>query len=105
MLVLEMIMNEGLVIDRFSFPPLLKAAAKALALFEGKTLHGLGLKLGFCSDPFVQTALVGMYGSCEQIQDARLVFDKMSHRDVVTWTIMIDGYVFCLLKLVCCLFN
>ncbi|KAL3505934.1 hypothetical protein ACH5RR_031316 [Cinchona calisaya] len=92
LLVLQVLLNKGLVIDRFSFPPLFKAAAKASALFEGKTVHGLGLKLGFCSDPFVQTALVGMYASCNKIQEARVVFDKMSHRDVVAWTIMIDGY-------------
>lgn len=33
-----------------------------------------------------------MYAACGRIMDARLVFDKMSHRDVVTWNIMIDGY-------------
>lgn len=91
LLVFESIINKGLVIDRFVFPPLLKAASKAFALCEGKTIHGLASKFGFDSDPFVQTALVGMYASCKQIQDARLVFDKMSYRDVVTWTIMIDG--------------
>lgn len=79
-------------VDRFSFPPLLKAAARGFALREGVELHGLVCKLGFDSDPFVQTALLGMYASCGQIQDARLVFDKMSHRDIVTWDIMIDGY-------------
>ena len=36
--------------------------------------------------------LVRMYSGCGRIMEARLVFDKMSHRDVVTWSIMIDGY-------------
>ncbi|KAL0367377.1 UNVERIFIED_CONTAM: Pentatricopeptide repeat-containing protein [Sesamum radiatum] len=79
-------------IDRFSFPPLLKAASKAMALSEGKMIHGLVAKLGFDSDPFVETALVGMYAACGLISEARLVFDKMSYKDVVSWTIMIDGY-------------
>ncbi|KAL0434138.1 UNVERIFIED_CONTAM: Pentatricopeptide repeat-containing protein [Sesamum latifolium] len=78
-------------IDRFSFPPLLKAASKAMALSEGKMIHGLAAKLGFDSDPFVETALVGMYAACGLISEARLVFDKMSYKDVVSWTIMIDG--------------
>ncbi|KAM3248986.1 pentatricopeptide repeat-containing protein [Capsicum annuum] len=55
-------------------------------------IHGLGCKLGFDDDPFVQTALLGMYANCGKIEDARLVFDKMSQRDIVTWDIMIDGY-------------
>ena len=80
--------------DRFTFPPLLKAVSKASALAEGMEIHGLAAKLGFDSDPFVETGLVGMYAACGRILEARLVFDKMSHRDVVTWSIMIDGYGF-----------
>lgn len=77
--------------DRFSFPPLLKAATKSLSLSEGKVIHGLAVKLGYDSDPFVETALVGMYAACGLISEARLMFDKMPHKDVVTWNIMIDG--------------
>ncbi|KAL5849801.1 hypothetical protein ACOSQ3_007856 [Xanthoceras sorbifolium] len=86
---------EGLDVNRFSFPPLLKAAARIEGLFEGMQVHGLGAKLGFDSDPFVQTSLVGMYAACGRVDDARLMFDKMSHRDVVTWSIMFDGYGNC----------
>ncbi|GFP86529.1 pentatricopeptide repeat-containing protein at4g14820 [Phtheirospermum japonicum] len=84
--------NKAFPIDRFCFPPLLKAASKSVALSEGKMIHGLSEKLGYVADPYVETALVGMYAACGLISDARLLFDKMSHRDVVTWTIMIDGY-------------
>lgn len=61
---------------------------------EGKEIHGFGCKLGFDSDPFVQTGLIGMYLGCGRLLESRLVFDKMSYRDVVTWSIMIDGYGF-----------
>ncbi|KAL1561761.1 pentatricopeptide repeat-containing protein [Salvia divinorum] len=84
--------NKFFPIDRFSFPPLLKAASRALSLSEGKMIHGLAAKLGFETDPFVQTALMGMYAACGLISEARTVFDKMPQRDVVTWNIMIDGY-------------
>lgn len=78
--------------DRYSFPAVLKAAGKTQALEEGREIHGLAKKMGFDSDPFVQTGLVRMYAGCGRILDARLVFDKMSQRDVVAWSIMIDGY-------------
>lgn len=84
--------NKAFPVDRYSFPPLLKAASKSMALSEGKMVHGLASKMGFDCDPFVETALVGMYASCGQISEARMLFDKMSYRDVVTWNIMIDGY-------------
>ncbi|KAK2980608.1 hypothetical protein RJ640_011416 [Escallonia rubra] len=90
--VFERMRREGLGVDRFSFPSLLKASARVSGLSEGMELHGLAAKMGFDSDPFVQTALVGMYAACGEIRDARQMFDKMSHRDIVTWNTMIDGY-------------
>lgn len=91
----EWMRREGLSLDRFSFPPLLKAVSRATDLVQGMEIHGLASKLGFSSDPFVQTGLVRMYAVCGQIMEARLVFDKMSHRDVVAWSIMIVGYGYC----------
>ncbi|GKV42448.1 hypothetical protein SLEP1_g49852 [Rubroshorea leprosula] len=90
--VYQRLRKDGVGIDRFSFPPLLKAATRVSALAEGRELHGLVFKLGFDSDPFIQTGLVGMYSACLRISEARLVFDKMSHQDIVVWNIMIDGY-------------
>ncbi|CAA2935391.1 pentatricopeptide repeat-containing At4g14820 [Olea europaea subsp. europaea] len=84
--------EKGFQIDRFTFPTLLKTASKGGMHSEGKMMHGLASKLGFDSDPFVETALVGFYVSCGQISEARLMFDKMSYKDVVTWNIIIDGY-------------
>ncbi|XP_019444561.1 PREDICTED: pentatricopeptide repeat-containing protein At4g14820 [Lupinus angustifolius] len=84
--------TDGSTLDRFSFPPLLKAVAKVSALNYGLEIHGLTSKLGFIADPFIQTALIAMYAACGRIIDARLLFDNMSHKDVVAWNIMIDGY-------------
>lgn len=89
--VYEKMRRDGLDLDRFSFPPLLKGVSKASAFNEGLEIHGFASKLGFDSDPFIQTGLVGMYAACGNIVNARLLFDKMPHRDVVSWNIMIDG--------------
>ncbi|XP_042517224.1 pentatricopeptide repeat-containing protein At4g14820 [Macadamia integrifolia] len=88
----ERMRREGIGIDRFSFPPLLKASARVSALGEGMEIHGLASKMGFDSDPFIETGLVRVYANCGRIFEARLMFDKMSHRDVVIWSIIIDGY-------------
>lgn len=80
----------GSTLDRFSFPPLLKAVSKVSAFNQGLEIHGLASKLGFVSDPFIQTGLISMYASCRRIMDARLLFDKMSHRDAVTWNFMME---------------
>ncbi|GAV81848.1 PPR domain-containing protein/PPR_2 domain-containing protein/DYW_deaminase domain-containing protein, partial [Cephalotus follicularis] len=93
LLAYQSVRMEGANVDRFSFPPLLKAAARVSWLTEGMEIHGLAAKLGFANDQFVQTGLVRLYASCGRILDARLMFDKISHRDVVTWSTMIDGSI------------
>lgn len=84
--------EQGFVIDSFSLPPLLKASTRISALNEGMELQGFATKMDFVSDPYVQTGLVAMYAASRHIEDARLVFDKMSHRDIVAWDMMINGY-------------
>ncbi|XP_020590747.1 pentatricopeptide repeat-containing protein At4g14820 [Phalaenopsis equestris] len=82
-------------VDRFMFPTLLSAAAK----FNGgdgvaarREAHGLVLKLGFLSDPFIQTSLAGAYAAGGMVEDARKVFDRMLYKDVVAWNVMLDCY-------------
>ena len=82
LLVYQNIRQERLSgLDRFSCPPLLKAAAKIAALNEGMEIHGVVVKLGFDKDPF-----------CGKLLEARLVFDKMSYRDIVIWSIRISAF-------------
>eukprot|EP00249_Psilotum_nudum_P002047 c14877_g1_i1 orf=1-321(+) len=33
-----------------------------------------------------------MYGKCGSVEDARMVFDKIYPRDLISWTCMIDAY-------------
>ncbi|KAF9605110.1 hypothetical protein IFM89_013780 [Coptis chinensis] len=84
--------GEGVGVDRFSFPPILKASARVCGVKEGMEIHGVAEKMGFDSDPYVQTGLMGVYIACGRVFEARLVFDKMLHKDVVTWCVMMDGY-------------
>ncbi|KAI3516040.1 hypothetical protein L1887_14949 [Cichorium endivia] len=84
--------EQGFVLDSFSLPPLLKASTRISGLNEGMELQGFATKMDFVSDPYVQTGLVAMYAACGHIEDARLVFDKMPHRDIIAWDTMINGY-------------
>ncbi|XP_072955146.1 pentatricopeptide repeat-containing protein At4g21065-like isoform X1 [Typha angustifolia] len=77
--------------DKFTFPFLLKACRSCDELRWGKLVHGRAFVLGFDSDPFVQTALVGMYLSCGSPAGSRRLFDEMTERDIVAWTAMISG--------------
>lgn len=60
----------------------------------GREVHGLAVKMGLDGDPFVETGLVGYYAATGCVGDARGVFDRMSYRDLVAWSVMLDGYGF-----------
>ncbi|BFG40050.1 hypothetical protein CerSpe_263240 [Prunus speciosa] len=83
----------GVEPNSYTFPFLLKSCAKFAASLEGKQIHGHVLKLGLDSDAFVHTSLINMYAQNGELDNARLVFDKSSFRDVVSFTALITGYV------------
>eukprot|EP01018_Ginkgo_biloba_P025976 Gb_06693 [translate_table: standard] len=70
----------------------LKACGHLGALKLGKSMHGNMIKTEFELNVFVMTSLIDMYTKCGSVEDARHVFDKMSRRNVVSWTAMIAGY-------------
>jgi pentatricopeptide repeat protein len=83
----------GLQPNSHTFPFLFKSCAKAKATHEGKQLHAHALKLSIQFHPHVHTSIIHMYASVGELDFARLVFDKSSLRDVVSFTALITGYV------------
>ncbi|XP_057843783.2 pentatricopeptide repeat-containing protein At4g13650 [Cryptomeria japonica] len=79
-------------IDNFVFATVLSASASLGALGMGNQLHAHAIKDGFEYDLFIQNALVDMYIKCRSMKDAQNVFDKMLHKDVASWNVMISGY-------------
>eukprot|EP01018_Ginkgo_biloba_P019690 Gb_04886 [translate_table: standard] len=82
----------GVQPDNFTFPFVLKACTGLSALQEGKEIHDHIVKSGFESNVFVGNSLVAMYAKCGNVEVARHMFDKMSPRNVVSWSSIIAGY-------------
>ncbi|GLJ12809.1 hypothetical protein SUGI_0198200 [Cryptomeria japonica] len=78
--------------DAKTFSSVLPACANLAALEQGMEIHEEIIRSGFQSAVFVESALVDMYAKCGNLEKAREVFDKMSERDVVAWTTIIEGY-------------
>lgn len=76
----------------FSIASVLPACANLGTLDHGKELHAYAIQSGFESDVFVGSCLVDLYAKCGNLEDARNVFDKMCHRNVVSWNALISGY-------------
>ncbi|XP_031488612.1 pentatricopeptide repeat-containing protein At1g31430 [Nymphaea colorata] len=87
------LLGEGLVPDNFTYPLVLKAIGGLLAVEDGKKCHATIMKTGFLLDPFVRSALVGMYAEMGRLNSGLQVFDEMPERDVVSWNVLICSYV------------
>ncbi|XP_059443929.1 pentatricopeptide repeat-containing protein At5g66520-like [Corylus avellana] len=84
--------------DGFTYSFLLSACARAGLLREGEQVHGRVLANGYCSNLFVQTNLVNLYGAgggASGVGYARSVFDEMVERTVVSWNSLLSGYIRC----------
>ncbi|KAK0582030.1 hypothetical protein LWI29_020626 [Acer saccharum] len=82
----------GFVPDNFTFTTLAKSCGSSLTILEGFELHGHVLKIGFCLDLYVSTALVHMYAKFGEMFWATKLFDEMSERSLISWTALISGY-------------
>ncbi|EOY33313.1 hypothetical protein QUC31_019009 [Theobroma cacao] len=60
----------------------------------GVLIHGYVCKLGLDKENvMVGTALVEMYAKCGHVKVAKLVFDVMRVKNLVSWNTMVDGYM------------
>ncbi|GLT83758.1 hypothetical protein SLE2022_020300 [Rubroshorea leprosula] len=75
--------------DTFTCSFVLKACAAILDVRNGRIVHGYVEKHGFGWNLVVQNSILNLYALCGEMGVARLLFDKMPHRDVVSWNIMI----------------
>eukprot|EP01018_Ginkgo_biloba_P030407 Gb_26154 [translate_table: standard] len=82
----------GIQPDKFTFPCLFRACGGLSALQQGKEIHDFIRRSGFESDAFVANSLIDMYAKCGSLDNARQVFDKISQKNVVSWTAIIVGY-------------
>lgn len=71
---------------------ILPACASLAALERGKEIHGHILRNGYSSDRHIANALVDLYVKSGVLGLARLLFDMISSKDLVSWTVMIAGY-------------
>ena len=78
--------------NSFSFAGVFTAAALALDASAGVEAHSLAIKIMGSEDVFVGTSLVNMYCKLGMLVDARKVFDRMRHRNSVSWAAMLSGY-------------
>ncbi|RVW13489.1 putative pentatricopeptide repeat-containing protein [Vitis vinifera] len=79
--------------DSYTFAIALKACADSGALNYGREIHAQAMKKGFDVSSFVANTLATMYNKCGKLEYGLTLFEKMSMRDVVSWTTIITTLV------------
>lgn len=77
--------------DNRTFPLLLKSFSQ-LKNENPFPIYAHIVKFGLEFNNFVRNSLITAFVNCGNTLFARQVFDESAHKDVVTWTAMIDGY-------------
>ncbi|XP_019059331.1 PREDICTED: pentatricopeptide repeat-containing protein At1g08070, chloroplastic-like [Tarenaya hassleriana] len=90
--IFRLIIRSGLNLDSYTLPMVIRVCRDKKDVVVGRLVHDVALKFGLESDRYVCAAFVDMYAKCGMIDGARKLFDEMSQRDLVTWTVMIRAY-------------
>ncbi|KAK6137784.1 hypothetical protein DH2020_028472 [Rehmannia glutinosa] len=68
------------------------ACGRSNRLKEGKSVHGHLIKASRSLSLILDTAMVDMYSKCGTVDIARVIFDRMPSKNVVSWNAMILGH-------------
>ncbi|PKU75992.1 pentatricopeptide repeat-containing protein At1g08070, chloroplastic [Dendrobium catenatum] len=88
----ERMREEGFQTNEITIVIVLSICAKLADLETGLKVRKLIDEHHSRTSLIVRTAILEMYVKCGAVDEARLEFDQMDHRDVVAWTAMIAGY-------------
>lgn len=70
----------------------LQTCRNLATFFNGQKIHGYVIRSGFSAANSVQNSLLNFYSEFG-MELARELFDEMSDRDVISWSVMIAGFV------------
>ncbi|XP_022736657.1 pentatricopeptide repeat-containing protein At4g39530-like [Durio zibethinus] len=79
--------------NEFTLAAALQAVAQIRNFRFICVVHSYILKSGYLKDSFLQNSLVGAYAKSGAFVDAVKLLDRLSSRDVVSWTSVISGFV------------
>uniref|UniRef100_A0A0D9V2S1 Pentacotripeptide-repeat region of PRORP domain-containing protein n=1 Tax=Leersia perrieri TaxID=77586 RepID=A0A0D9V2S1_9ORYZ len=84
---------EGVLPTRVSVLSFLSASADLEALDGGRQGHAVAVSSGLEMDLILGSSMINFYCKVGLVEAAEGIFEQMVERDVVTWNLMISGYL------------
>ncbi|CAO2833042.1 unnamed protein product [Amaranthus hypochondriacus] len=78
--------------DISTFLSLLSSCVQPHALHHGKLIHSHVIQLGCNHDVTIANTLLTMYSRCRDLDSVSHLFQTMSYRTCISWTVIIGGY-------------
>ncbi|PIA40685.1 hypothetical protein AQUCO_02400030v1 [Aquilegia coerulea] len=91
MLFIKMQENGDFVADSVAIVSVASAVAQLGDGRKARAVHAHAIRNEFLKDLFTVNAIVAMYAKCGNLEEARLVFDRMEKRDGISWNSMLSG--------------
>eukprot|EP00250_Pteridium_aquilinum_P031110 c4299_g1_i1 orf=547-1959(+) len=88
----EQMQLKGVCPNAITLSCVLKACSNIGARGKGQEVHAKIMEMGLETDINVGNSLLVMYAKFGSVLEAQEVFDKLSNRDVISWTALAGGY-------------
>ncbi|WOK99781.1 Pentatricopeptide repeat-containing protein [Canna indica] len=89
-LFVEMV-RQGFRPEAATLVGLVPSCGRLELVFQGKSLHGFGVKAGLDRDSKVKNVFTSMYAKCGDLEGAEILFEEMVDKGVVSWNTMIGA--------------
>ncbi|XP_057968569.1 putative pentatricopeptide repeat-containing protein At3g01580 [Malania oleifera] len=92
MSIFRQMLGEGFTPDAYTFVGILGSCSSDSNISFGKQVHAHVFKNSLDNNVFVGTALIDMYAKSRCLEEANVIFNRLSERDIYSWTAIIAGY-------------
>ncbi|KAF1883016.1 hypothetical protein Lal_00003198 [Lupinus albus] len=84
--------KQSIDIDFVVFLTIMFGCIQVGELFLASSVHSLVLKCGCSEEDSIENLLITMYAKCGNLTSARVIFDLIVDKNILSWTSMIAGY-------------
>ncbi|TXG71258.1 hypothetical protein EZV62_006193 [Acer yangbiense] len=88
-----MIQSGEVMNDEFTFDAVVRGCDRLGVLHEGRAVHGMLIKCGYEFDHLIRGALIEFYCSCEHINEAKRVYDRVANPGLDASSSIISGLI------------